>query len=121
MQRNPYALSKMDMRQEKLETSMRKHNVIVKGLVEPQGGRENPREAVRGVIQELVVDPNTQYDQAYRIGQLRDDRIRPLFISFVRLEDREFLQGEQPSGSWRTTSTSGYQTTLRPQVEDYAA
>ena len=88
---NKYAITKVESRQDKLDSMVKRKNIIVEGLEETRRTMENPNDVVTRLFQELGVDKALNYDQAYRIGSFNERKKRPLLISFQKQEDRDYV------------------------------
>ena len=91
IKRNTYAIEKLGTKHENLQISTRKRNLIFEGVPETQGGRENLHDTICKLFAELGVAKPIDYDLAYRIGQNQGKYPRPIFISFIRLDDRNLI------------------------------
>ena len=95
IQRNTYAIQKITTKHENLETATRKKNLIFEGVPEQQGGRENLHETVYNIMAELGIEKPIEYDATYRIGARPGRFPRPIFISFLRQDDRNMVYGSR--------------------------
>ena len=91
MERNTYAIQKLNTKHENLETSSRRKNLIFEGVPENQAGRENLHDTVCKILSEIGITRPMDYDAAYRIGQKPGKYPRPIFISFCRQDDRNIV------------------------------
>ena len=91
VQRNKYALNTLGNRQREVETLARKKNLVIEGLSEKPRGHEDTHATVVDLFKAMDIDGPVNYDQAYRIGPFNEKRTRALFISFVKMEDRNFI------------------------------
>ena len=91
LQGNTYAIEKLETKQTTFETSFRKKNIIVEGLVEAERGHETIPDTVSNLFQAMGIQTPINYDQDYRIGPYNDRRTRSLFISFMKISDRNYV------------------------------
>ena len=91
IKRNSFAIQKLDSKQERMETDSRKKNLIFEGVPEQQGVRENLQEGICQIFSEMEIERQISYDAVYRVGQRPGKYPRPLFVSFVRLDDRNLI------------------------------
>ena len=91
LQGNTYAIEKLETKQTTFETSFRKKNIIVEGLVEAERGHETIPDTVSNLFQAMGIQTPINYDQNYRIGPYNDRRTRSLFISFMKISDRNYV------------------------------
>ena len=91
IQRNTYAIQKLTTKNENLETTTRKKNLIFEGVPEQQGGRENLHETIYNIMTELGINKQEEYDAIYRIGARPGKFPRPIFISFLRQDNRNMV------------------------------
>ena len=97
IKRNTYAIQGLTVKQENLDTNARKRNLILEGVPErlDQGGRENLHEVVCTFLSEMGITKPVEYDAAYRIGPKPGKHPRPLLISFMRQDDRNFIYSKR--------------------------
>ena len=91
IQRNTYAIRKMGIKQENMETNVRKRNIVFKGIPESLDGKENLHEVIHQIFAEMGIEKPISYDAAYRIGAKPGKYPRPLLVSFIRLDDRNLI------------------------------
>ena len=91
MLRNRYAITKVEGRQDKLDSMIKRKNIIVEGLEETRRSLESPDDVVNRLFKEIGVNRPLNYDQAYRIGTYNDRKKRPFLISFQKQEDRDYV------------------------------
>ena len=89
--RNSYAIQKLGNKDENLETAARRKNLIFEGVPEFQGGRENLHETIYKIFSDMGITKRIDYDMAYRMGQKPTNYPRPIFISFVRQDERNIV------------------------------
>ena len=72
---------------------MRKEAIylVIEGLHEGEQGREDIHDILSQLFEALEIREKLSYDQAYRLGAFNPRRPRPLFISFVRVDDRDLV------------------------------
>ena len=95
VQRNRYAIDKLEGRQTTLETASRKKNLTIEGLTETNHARENIHETVGDLFKAMGIDQPVQYDQVYRIGPYHEKKTRAVFISFPKMDDRNFVYSQR--------------------------
>ena len=81
----------MELKQERLEAGAKKKNIIIEGLIEPKTGQENLQQTIKNLFLELGITHDINLDQTYRLGRYDEKRSRPLLISFIKTEDREYV------------------------------
>ena len=89
--RNAYAIQKMNGKHENLETSTKRRNLIFEGVPEPQGGRENLHDTICKLLSDMGIVKPIDYDMAYRMGQKPGKYPRHICISFLRQDDRNLV------------------------------
>ena len=89
--RNAYAIQKLSGKHENLDTATKRKNIIFEGVPESQGGRENLHDTIYQIFTEMGIQKRIDYDMAYRMGQKPGKYPRPIFISFLRQDDRNIV------------------------------
>ena len=89
--RNTYAVGKLETKQDKLEVTMKKKNVVFEGVEEVNGEREDIHKTIKDLLGDMGITNNVEYDAVYRVGQKQGDRPRPILISFMRQDAKEFV------------------------------
>ena len=97
IKRNTFAIQGLAVKQENLDTNTRKKNLVFDGVPErpDQTGRENLHEAVCSLLSDMGITKSVEYDAAYRMGQKRGKHPRPLLVSFMRQDDRNFIYSKR--------------------------
>ena len=93
--RNRYAMGKIEGKQNDLETSMKKNNLTIEGISEGPKGMENTSETVRALFEAMGMDRPVDYNQAYRLGPFRENKVRPLFITFTKTSIRNYVYSQR--------------------------
>ena len=91
MQRNAYAINKLESKQERIDAATKKKHLLVEGLNERRDGQEDVHETIAELLAEMGLSQRMDYDQAYRIGKYTGKRPRTLFISFLRQDARDYV------------------------------
>ena len=91
VERNKYEISKMGFRQDAAEEQIRRKHLMVEGLNEGTSGHEDIHAVVRSLFRAMGAKRDINYDQAYRVGQFREQRKRAVFISFTKTDDRDYI------------------------------
>ena len=91
IQRNTYAIEKLNTKQGKVETTIRKRNLIIDGVPESQAGRENLHEIVCQLLSEMKITKPIDYDAVYRLGPKPGKYPRQILIAFIRQDDRNMV------------------------------
>ena len=95
VQRNTYAIQKLNTKQGNVETTIRKRNLIFEGIPEQHTGRENLHETVCQLFSEMKIAKPMDYDAAYRLGSKPGRYPRPILISFIRQDDRNMVYAKR--------------------------
>ena len=69
----------------------KKKNLIVEGIPETEGKRENVEKTVGDLFDQLEVDKGINFEACYRIGSFNASRPRPILVSFDRQTDRDLI------------------------------
>ena len=57
--------------------------------------RENQHETVENLFKAMGINMTVPYDQVYRIRPYHKRKVRALFITFLKLEDRNFVYSKR--------------------------
>ena len=95
--RNMYAINKLESKQDRLEMSTKKKNLIFEGVQEQAKGRENLHDVLRDLFVEMGIKDKIAYDSLYRLGQRRRQSPRPILVSFMRQDSRDFVFSRRAS------------------------
>ena len=74
-----------------MEINARKKNLVFEGVPESREGRENLNELICHILAEMGIEKQIEYDAVYRVGQKQGKHPRPLIVSFIRADDRNFI------------------------------
>ena len=70
--------------------------MLIEGLEEaPPRVREDLHLTISGLFEAMGVNRRVDYDQVYRVGPYQEKRVRPLFVSFLKMEDRNFIYSQR--------------------------
>ena len=90
-ERSHFQMKSIEDKLDKVETYGKKKNLIVEGLQEAEGGREDIEKIVRDLLDQLNLDRGIEFDACYRVGGLSRNRTRPILLSFLKQADRELV------------------------------
>ena len=94
-QRTAYQLKKVEEQVDRVDTNGKKRNLILEGVPEKDGGREDVSKAVWEVLDQLKLDRGMELDSCYRTGTYNKNRIRPIIVTFVRQADRDVVYSKR--------------------------
>ena len=90
-QRSKYAINKLEAKQGRLEYIAKRKNLVLEGLDEAEGGREDIHDVISRLFQVLGLERQIDYDLAHRVGPFLPRRRRPILIGFCRTDDRDLV------------------------------
>ena len=80
---------------DRLETSSKRNNLIVEGLPEPDGRREDVEKTIGQLFDQLSVNKGVNFEACYRMGSYTKGKPRPIFLSFEKMADRNLLYAKR--------------------------
>ena len=86
-----YQIKTVEDKLDKVETYGKKKNLIIEGLQESDGGREDIEKTIRDLFDQLNLDRGLEFDACYRVGGFSRNRTRPILLSFLKQADRELV------------------------------
>ena len=91
MNRNTYAVDKLEKKQDKTETTLKRKNLVFEGIAESATGRKNLQDTLRHILVDMGIDDDIAYNSIYRLGRAMGRRPRPVVVSFIRQDARDFI------------------------------
>ena len=95
IQRNAYAIQKVETKADKLELQIKKRNIILEGVHESETGTEDVHKVVCAILEDLQITRSIIFDQCYRIRAFNKRRTRPIFLSFLKVNDRDLVYSKR--------------------------
>ena len=90
-ERSRFQIKSVEDKLDKVETYGKKKNLIIEGLQEEDGGREDIEKTIRDLFDQLNLDRGLEFDACYRVGGFNRNRTRPILLSFLKQADRELV------------------------------
>ena len=90
-ERSVYQLKKIEDKVDKVETSGKKRNLVIEGMPEIDGGREDINKVIWTLFDQMNIGKDIEIDTCYRVGAYSKRRTRPISVSFVRQSDRDLV------------------------------
>ena len=91
IKRNKYAIDSGATKLDKVENAAKRKNLISEGIPEGDRGLEDLPRLLSNLFRELGIDATIDIDQIYRIGPFRPKYKRQILISFLRVDDRDYV------------------------------
>ena len=76
---------------DKVETLTKRKNLILEGIPEPEGGREDVDKTVWHLFDQLKIGKGIDLEACYRQGYFNKHRCRPVVITFQKQADRDLV------------------------------
>ena len=90
-ERSVYQMKKIEDKVDKVETSNKKRNLVIEGMPEVDGGREDVDKLIWSLFDQMDIDKDLEIDTCYRVRAYSRRRTRPISVSFVRQSDRDLV------------------------------
>ena len=87
--RTQFQLKAVDDRMERLETVAKKKNLVLEGVPETDGKREEVEKTVCNVLDKLSINKPINLDACYRVGPYSRTRPRSIIVNFEKQADRD--------------------------------
>ena len=79
----------------RLETLAKKKNLILEGVPEVEGLRENLEKTIGEVLDQLAIPGSINFEASYRVGPYNKNRTRPIMVCFEKLIDRQLVYSKR--------------------------
>ena len=89
--RTTYQQKRIEERIDRVDTAGRKKNLILEGVPETEGGKEDTFKTVWKVLDHLNMDRPIDVDSCFRTGSFGKGRSRPITVTFVKQADRDLV------------------------------
>ena len=93
--RTQFQVNGVEDKLDRLETTTKKKNLILEGVPENEGRRENVENSVGKLFDQLSIDDRVNFEACYRVGTYRGGRVRPIHVSFERQADRDLIYSKR--------------------------
>ena len=80
-----------DDKLDRLETVTEKKNLVIEGIPELEGKRENLEKVISDLFDQLNVHKGIVFESCYRVGPYNKARSRPILVSFDKQADRDLI------------------------------
>ena len=90
-ERSKYQMKKIDDKVDKVETHGKKKNLIIEGLPEIGGGKEDVMKSIWELFDQIDVNKGVEIDTCFRVGGYMKNRTRPITVTFLRQGDRDLV------------------------------
>ena len=89
--RTQYQVKDVEDRMDRMDTVSKKRNLVIEGLPETTGKREDTEKVIGDLFDQMNVNRGIQFEACYRIGPFDKSRVRPILVSFERMADRDLV------------------------------
>ena len=93
--RTQYQIKQVDDKLDRLETASKKKNLVIEGLPEVDGKKENVAKTISGFFDQLHINKEVVFEACYRMGPYSRGRTRPVLVSFERQMDRDIVYSKR--------------------------
>ena len=93
--RSSYQIKKLEGKVDKVETQVKKKNLMFEGLPEVEGGKEEVIKTVWSLFDQLNINRGIEFDACFRQGTYNRHRARPIVISFQKQSDRDLVYAKR--------------------------
>ena len=95
--RSVYQMGKIEEKVDRVDTTVKKKNLIFEGVPETNESKENVEKSIWGLFDQLKINGEIVFDACYRQGAYNKNRTRPIVISFLKQADRDFVYASRMS------------------------
>ena len=93
--RTQFQTNALEDKVDRLETSTKKRNLIVEGIPESEGRKEDVEKVIGNLFDQLAVGRGINFDACFRMGPYTKGRPRPIFLTFEKLSDRNLVYAKR--------------------------
>ena len=93
--RTQYQMGTVEDKIDRLETNMKKKNLILEGLPEVEGKKENVEKVVSALFDQLGVNRQVNFEACFRMGHYIRGKMRPVHVGFERQADRDLVYSKR--------------------------
>ena len=87
--RNETQLKTLEDRIDRIDTSTRRKNLVLEGIEETNNGKDNFQPLIFQLVKQVGIDRQVDYDTCHRVGPFKENKCRPIIVSFIRQSDRD--------------------------------
>ena len=93
--RTQFQTNALEDKIDRLETSSKKKNLIIEGVPEPEGRKEDVEKTVGNLFDQLAVGMGINFESCFRMGPYTKGRPRPIFLTFEKQTDRNLIHAKR--------------------------
>ena len=87
-------MKRIEEKVDKVDTSNKKRNLVIEGMPEKDGGKEDVDSAILDLLDQMSIDKGLELGTCYRVGTYNKRRTRPI-SSFLRQSDRDLVYSKR--------------------------
>ena len=89
--RTQFQVNVLEDKLDRLETYCKKKNLILEGVPETEGRKEDLVKTIGVVLDQLAIGDSINFKACYRVGPYNKNRVRPIMVCFERHSDRDLV------------------------------
>ena len=89
--RTQFQVTSVEGKLDKLETSMKKKNLLFEGIPEVQNRNEEVARSVEALFDQISVARGIDFEACYRVGPYDKNKTRPILVTFEKQSDRDMI------------------------------
>ena len=93
--RTQFQVNLIEDKTDRLETMVKKRNLIIEGIPEQVDGRENVEGTVCNMIDQLTVHKGIVFEACFRVGAFNKHRTRPIQVVFEKQSDKDLIYSKR--------------------------
>ena len=93
--RTQFQMNVLEDKLDRIETSTKKKNLIIEGISEVDGRKEDLEKTVGEVLDQLAIQKSINFEACYRVGPFNKHRTRPILVSFEKQVDRDMVYAKR--------------------------
>ena len=93
--RTQFQMRAMEDKLDRLETVTKKKNLVIEGIKEVEGRKEDLEKTIGDVFDQLAIHGAVNFEACYRVGAHNKNRTRPIMISFEKQSDRDMVYAKR--------------------------
>ena len=90
-QRTQYQIKTVDDKVDKIESMVKKRNLVFEGIPEVEGKKEDVEKTISALFDQLAITEEVNFEACYRIGPYSKSKPRPVLVSFERQSQRDMV------------------------------
>ena len=93
--RTQFQVTTVEDKMDRLETLVKKKNLLIEGIPEPVDRKEDVEKKVCELFDQLSINTVLTFEACYRMGAYNKNRTRPILVAFEKQSDRDAVYAKR--------------------------